>query len=116
MNPAAEGTSHSRKAAASGLAAFFSVVAASSCCLPILPFVAAAGAAGGSAILSALRPYLLGLSVVFVALGFYQSHRATQCDCKPSLFSQVVLWTSAIAVLVSILFPQALADLASRLL
>ena len=40
------------------LAAFGSVIAASSCCLPLLPFLFAAGAAGTSAFVAQLRPYL----------------------------------------------------------
>jgi len=115
MTQTTEGTIHSRKAAASGLAAIFSVLAASSCCLPLLPFIAAAGAAGSSTLFTTLRPYLLGLSVLFVAIGFYQNRRATQCDCKPSVVSQVLLWMSAVVVVVSILFPQVLADLVARI-
>jgi len=64
----------------------------------------------------ALRPYLLGGAVLFIALGFYQSGRATQCNCKPSVLSQVVLWLSALIVGISILLPQAFADLVERLL
>ena len=40
------------------LAAFGSVIVASSCCLPLLPFLFAAGAAGTSAFVAQLRPYL----------------------------------------------------------
>jgi hypothetical protein len=43
------------------LAALGSVIAASSCCLPLLPFLFAAGAAGTSAFVAQLRPYLLVL-------------------------------------------------------
>jgi hypothetical protein len=69
-----------------------------------------------SSFIGALRPYLLGLSVVFIAFGFYQSRRAIQCNCKPSVLSQVVLWLSALIVVISILLPQAFADLIERLL
>src|SRR5258708_29899394 len=55
-------------------------------CLPVLPFVLAAGTASTatflSSFVSALRPYLLGVSVLFIVLGFYQSRRASQCNCK----------------------------------
>src|SRR5437764_1775438 len=74
------------------IAAIGSVLAASSCCLPILPFVFAAGVAGSSAFLTALRPYLLGLSVALVAYGFYQARHAKQCNHRPSLPSSVLLW------------------------
>lgn len=102
------------------LSAVGSILAATTCCLPVLPFVLAAGTAGTATFLSsligALRPYLLGASVLFVALGFYQSRRASKCNCKLSVLSQVVLWLSALIVAISILIPQAFADLVERLL
>ena len=107
-------------AIAAALSAVGSVLAGLTCCLPVLPLVLAAGAAGGANFIAgyvgALRPYLLGVSVLFIALGFYQSRRATQCNCKPSILSQVVLWLSALIVAISILLPQAFADLVERLL
>jgi hypothetical protein len=92
-------------------AALASAVAASSCCLPLLPFVAAAGLAGGSAWFTAVRPYLLAASIVLIAVAFFQSHRAKQCDCRPSKLSTAVLWISAAIVAVMIFFPQAVAEL-----
>ena len=114
------GKSSSKGALAAALSAVGSVLAATTCCLPVLPFVLAAGTASAATFLStyisALRPYLLAVSVLFIALGFYQSRRATQCNCKPSVLSQVVLWVSALIVAISILLPQAFADLMERLL
>jgi hypothetical protein len=92
------------------------VIAASSCCLPLLPFLFAAGAAGTSAFLVHLRPYLLVLSVVLIALGFYKSCRAMQCNCKLGRISTFLLWFSAIVVLVFIFFPQVIANLVADLL
>jgi hypothetical protein len=92
-------------------AALASAVAASSCCLPLLPFVAAAGLAGGSALFTAVRPYLLGVSVLLIGFAFLQSHRAKQCNCRPSKLSTVVLWISATVVALMIFFPQAVAEL-----
>jgi hypothetical protein len=88
-----------------------SALAASSCCLPLFPFVAAAGLAGGSALMATLRPYLLGASVLLIGYGFYQARRAKQCNCRPSLVSTILLWSSAAMVVVMILFPQAIAAL-----
>jgi hypothetical protein len=114
------GKTSSNGALAAALSGVGSVLAAATCCLPVLPFVLAAGTAGTATFLSsfigALRPYLLGVSVLFIAFGFYQSRRATQCNCKPSVLSQVVLWLSALIVAISILLPQAFADLLERLL
>lgn len=92
-------------------AALASAVAASSCCLPLLPFVAAAGLAGSSAWFTAVRPYLLGVSVLLIGFAFFQSHRAKQCNCRPSKVSIAVLWISAALIAVMILFPQAVAEL-----
>ena len=120
MNPtvqkAGAASSRGARTTLASIAAIGSVLAASSCCLPILPFVFAAGFAGTSALLTVLRPYLLALSVVFIAYGFYQARRAKQCDCRPSIFSSALLWTSAVFVVVSILFPQVLANAAAGLL
>lgn len=99
-----------------GIAAIGSVLAASSCCLPVLPFVAAAGFAGGSAFLAAARPYLLAASVLFIAFGFYQASRAKKCRRRPSIISSLLLWVSALFVVVSILFPQLMANVAANLL
>jgi hypothetical protein len=98
------------------LAALGSVIAASSCCLPVLPFLFAAGAAGTSAFVAQLRPYLLVLSLLLIAFGFYKSWRAKQCNCKPSRISTFLLWFSAFVVFIFIFFPQAIANLVADLL
>ena len=67
------------------LAALGSVIAASSCCLPLLPFLFAAGAAGTSAFVAQLRPYLLVLSVLLIAFGFYKSWRAKPMQLQAQL-------------------------------
>lgn len=106
----------SKSTVVASLAALGSVIAASSCCLPLLPFLFAAGAAGTSAFVAQLRPYLLVLSVVLIAFGFYKSWRARKCNCKPSRISTFLLWFSAIVVLVFIFFPQVIANLVADIL
>jgi cytochrome bd-type quinol oxidase subunit 2 len=98
------------------LAAIGSVLVASSCCLPILPFMMAAGLAGSSTLLSAARPYLLAASILFIAYGFYQTWRAKKCQRRPSAIASVLLWASAVFVVVSIFFPQVMANAAAGLL
>jgi hypothetical protein len=98
------------------LGALASVIAASSCCLPLLPFLFAAGAAGTSAFVTKLRPYLLVLSVLLIAFAFYKSWRARQCNCKPSRVSTVLLWFSAIVVFAFIFFPQVIANFLANVL
>ena len=105
------GVRTNRRTNLASVGAVASALAASSCCLPLLPFVAAAGLAGGSALLATLRPYLLAASVLLIVYGFYQARRATQCNCRPSLISTILLWSSTAIVAVMILFPQAVAAL-----
>jgi hypothetical protein len=112
----ASNKSGSRGTVVASLAAVGSVIAASSCCLPLLPFLFAAGAASTSAFVAELRPYLLVLSVLLIAFGFYKSWRAKQCNCKPSRISSFLLWFSAIVVFVFIFFPQVIANLVADLL
>jgi hypothetical protein len=98
------------------LAAIGSVLAASSCCLPIVPFMMAAGVAGSSTFFSAARPYLLGASILFIAYGFYQASRAKECQRRSNVIASVLLWVSAVFVVISILFPQTMANAAAGLL
>src|SRR5437762_1838596 len=98
---------------AASMAAIGSVLAASACCLPVLPFALAAGFAGGSAFLSASRPYLLGISVLCIAFGFYQARQAKKCRRTLGVAAPIVLWASSAFVVFSILFPQAMANVAA---
>jgi hypothetical protein len=120
MSQLAEGQAANKSGSSSAiigsLAALGSVIAASSCCLPLLPFLFAAGAASASAFIAPFRPYLLVLSVLLIAFGFYKSWRARQCNCKPSRISTFLLWFSAIVVFVFIFFPQVIANLIADLL
>src|SRR5262252_8843261 len=95
---------------AASLAAVGSVLAASSCCLPLFPFMMAAGLAGTSALLTEVRPYLLAGSILFIAFGFYQARRARKCNRRTSTVALVLLCVSAGVVLISILFPQIIAN------
>jgi cytochrome bd-type quinol oxidase subunit 2 len=104
------------RTALASLAAIGSVLAASSCCLPILPFMMAAGLAGGSTFFSAARPYLLAVSILFIGYGFYQSWRAKKCQRRPNVVASTLLWVSAVFVVISIFFPQVMANAAAGLL
>lgn len=107
---------HNGRTVLASIAAIGSVLLASSCCLPILPFVFAASLAGSSTLLAVLRPYLLGASILFVAYGFYQAWRSKRCSRKPTMLSSALLWLSAAFVVVSIFFPQLLANAAASFL
>lgn len=82
----------------------------------MFPFVLAAGAAGSSAFFTTIRPYLLGASVLLVAFGFYQRWRAKRCNARPGVLSAILLWGSAAVVVVSILFPQVIANFVANFL
>lgn len=80
------------------------------CCLP-LGFAAALGAGAASAFLTTLRPWLLGLSVALLGLGFWQQHRARKCAVRGRWVGNVLLWAAVILVLGMILFPQEVAGI-----
>lgn len=90
------------------LGAILSSVATISCCLP-LGFAAALGAGAASAFFTTLRPWLLGLSVAMLGLGFWQQHRAKQCSVRGRWLGNVLLWTAVVVLLAMILFPQEIA-------
>jgi hypothetical protein len=89
------------------LVAILSSVATLSC-LP-LGLAAALGAGAASAFFTTLRPWLLGLSVLLLALGFWQQHRAKQCGVRGRWLGNVLLWAAVVVVLGMILFPQEIA-------
>jgi len=95
----------------SALGAIGSAFAAGSCCLPLGTFWLAASTAGASAWLNALRPYLMALSIALVAFGFWQARCAKKCGRKPTVLSTVLLWSAAVFIVVSIAFPQMLAEI-----
>ena len=90
------------------LAAILSSVATIGCCLP-LGFAAALGAGTASAFLTTLRPWLLGLSVALVGLGFWQQHRAKQCAVRGRVLGNALLWAAVVVVMGMVLFPQQIA-------
>ncbi|HSU59861.1 MAG TPA: hypothetical protein VLI55_11145 [Bryobacteraceae bacterium] len=104
------------RTALASIGAIASVLAASSCCLPILPVLLAAGFAGSSTFLSAARPYLLGAAILFIGYGFYQAWRAKKCRRRPNVIASVLLWVAAVSVVISIFFPQVMANASANLL
>lgn len=90
-------------AAAGAIVSSLTSVACMACCLPL---VGAIGLASASPFLQALRPWLLGLSVLLVGFGFWQHRRAKQCAMKGRILAQVLLWTAVVVVAGMILFPQ----------
>jgi hypothetical protein len=87
------------------------------CCLP-LPFLGAAGIAGASVFLAGARPWLLGISVILLGLGFFQVYRGMRCQARQSKTAIALLSFATIVVVLLLLFPQViagvLADISSR--
>jgi len=79
------------------------------CCLP-LPFLGAAGIAGASVFLAGARPWLLGLSVILLAAGFFQVYRGVRCRTRQSNAAIALLSLATIVVVLLLLFPQAIAS------
>lgn len=94
---------------AASLAAVVGLIAALGCCLPLAPLLAAAGLAGASAVLAPLRPWLVGGSVLMLAVGFYQMYGRRSCRAGRSRLGVVVLWTAAAVTFVLLAFPQVVA-------
>jgi len=109
-------TVHQRGPIVSSIAAVGSLIAATTCCLPVGTFLVAAGSASAARILVPLRPWLIALSILALVFGFVQTYYRSQCSLRRNWFSILLLWISAILVLVMLLFPQVVAGfLADRL-
>jgi hypothetical protein len=79
------------------------------CCLP-LPFLGAAGVAGASVFLAGARPWLLGFSVILLAVGFFQVYRGMRCRARQSKTAIALLSLATIVVVLLLLFPQVIAS------
>lgn len=105
------------KTAGASVGAMLTSLLTLSCCLP-LPFLGAAGMAGASVFLAGARPWLLGLSIIFLGLGFFQVYRGMRCRARQSKTAIVLLGLATVVVVLLILFPQviasALADVSGR--
>ena len=104
---------HSEKIAPA--AAVISALSTLACCLP-LGIAAAAGAAGLGVLVEPLRPWLIGLSIALLGVGFTRLYRSRGTCQRRSRASVAVFWFSAIVVLTTLVFPQALAGVLADLL
>jgi hypothetical protein len=98
----------------SPVAAAMSALATLACCLPF-GIAGAVGALGLSVALEALRPWLIGLAVVLLAISGFQMYRSGRNCRRRSRLSLVLFGLAAAIVLGVILFPQALAELMATL-
>jgi hypothetical protein len=105
------------KTSGASVAAVLSSLLTLGCCLP-LPFLGAAGAAGASVFLAGARPWLLGLSIILLGLGFFHVYRGMHCRARQSKTAIALLALATVVVVLLLLFPQViasvLADISSR--
>ena len=97
------------KITGASLGAVFASLLSLGCCLP-LPFLGAIGIAGTSVFLSAARPWLLGLSVVLVAVGFFQVYRGMKCRARQNKAALTLLGLTVVLVIFLLAFPQLVAS------
>ena len=91
-------------------------IVASLCCIgPTLLAFVGVGSIGLFGTIGKLRPYLIGLTVVLLALAFYLTYRKKEAACedgtckvvKAGKWNKIGMWTSAIIALTAIGFPYA---------
>ncbi len=92
------------------VAAALSALSTMACCLPS-GIAAAAGAAGLGVVVEPFRPWLVGLSIVLLLLGFVQLYRSNRVCRRRSPVSIAVFSISTIVVAGILLFPQITAGL-----
>ncbi|PYS50377.1 MAG: hypothetical protein DMG13_21110 [Acidobacteria bacterium] len=93
------------------VAAAVTVLSTIACCLPLGAF----GIATLSIAVALLGNWLVGLSLLFLAVGLFQLYRATGACRKQSRSSIAILGLAAIIVLGVLLFPQPIAVLVADL-
>jgi hypothetical protein len=98
------------KAWAAPLAAILSALASVACCLPVA-FLAALGSASAGAYIAPLRPWLLGLAGVLLAVGFFQLYGGARHCARRSTTGVALFWIALAAVLALVLFPQVVAGI-----
>jgi hypothetical protein len=92
------------------VAAAVSALSTMVCCLPS-GIAAAAGAVGLGVVVEPLGPWLFGLSIALLAVGFVQLYRSNRTCQRRSPVSIAIFLVSAIVVLGVFLFPQITAAL-----
>ena len=93
----------------SSIAALGSLVAAVSCCLPFGTFLLAGAAAGAGRVLNPLRPWLFAVSIITLIVGFVQAYGRSRCSLRRNPVTILLLWVSAVLVLMMLIFPQTVA-------
>jgi hypothetical protein len=95
---------------ATPLAAIVAALSTLACCLP-LGFLGAAGFASLGLWMQTFRLWFLAGAVLLLVLGFWQLYRRRDQCQRRSPVSVALFWVAAAVVLLTILFPQAIASL-----
>lgn len=91
-------------------AAILAALSALACCLPF-GLVGALGLAGIGVWIAPLRPWLLGVTVLLLVLGFWQIYRrGNQCRTRRSPVSVALFWVALAVVVLVMIFPQLIAN------
>jgi thiamine transporter ThiT len=104
MRPGTTGGETKQGSLAAPVAALVGFLTASVCCLPAGYFLAAAGLLGGAAFLDAARPYLMGLSLAALVVGFARTYRRGSCKADRSPLAVALLWGSTILIILLFVF------------
>ena len=105
----------SKKASLFAAGSVFAAIVASFCCiLPIVFALTGFSILGASALFDAWRPYLLGVTLGLLTLGFYFAYRPARQECSPdstcampktNRSGRLLLWLAAAAVILFAAFP-----------
>lgn len=105
--------------------AVLTAFAASLCCVGPLLFVALGlGAFGAASVFESMRPWLLGITAVFLAVGFYRTYFKREQACAPgeacatkpvNRAGRAGLWIASALVLAFALSPYYIGSLAARM-
>lgn len=89
-------------------------VASLCCILPVVVVLLGVGSAALGAFFEPFRPYLVGLTFVFLGVAFYQAYRPAGTRCAPGeacavpenrKTQRLILWVVAAVVLALVAFP-----------
>ncbi len=96
------------------VASIFAALAASLCCVgPIAIALLGLGSAGLFVTIGEYRPYIMGVTLVFLGLAFFFTYRKREVVCEdgtckvqgPSRWNKIVVWFSAAIVAFLLLLP-----------
>ena len=99
---------------AAPVAAAIAALSTLACCLP-LGIAGAVGALGLSVVLNSLQPWLIGIAMIFLAVGLFQLYWGQRSCKRRSPVSFVIFGVCAAIVVAVLAFPQRVAELMAAL-